>query len=442
LRFAGAFVPHIRDGTVVYTDGKSSLLREEWTDGKPQLVVDWHIIRITDDVVDEYIANLKQRGASICLMDTSAAACPAEVTSQAKWPEHFTGDYKRKTRTHCGLYCIYAAVRASGRKVPFTEFMRPEYLGSVTGSSIFDLKAAARDYGLYAEPVEKLTSADLKASSYCCILHVKPNFKSATYSHYVLFLGMEDDKAVLYDAPDLRRVALSDIAPLWGGDGLVIASKPIDVAHLVARGRVRFIAWSVAALGMIGLVRLVRCSHVLASRRLLRNGFCLSVVQVMALGVAALLGALAYHFTRDTGMLANKKATTLVQLAHSGDFLPRIGFRRAQSLLADGAVFVDARLRRDYEAGCLPGAMSIPVDANESQYESMTARIPRDAQIVVYCQSAHCGFAGEIAGRLARDNFQKVSIFRGGWYEWAANNKRKGPMSHDAVRREAGARQS
>ena len=438
LRFAEAFVPHVRDGTVVYTAGKSSLLREEWMNGRPEPVVDWRLIRTTDEVVDQHIRNLEERGAVISLIDASSAPCDPNVASdEVEMREHFIEDdqIETKTRMYCGLYCVYAAVRASGERVGFTEFLKTEYLASVRGSSVFGLRAAARDHGLYAEPVEKLTVADLKASPYCCILHVKAKFESPTYSHYVLFLGMEGDDAVLYDAGHLRRVPLSDVAPLWRGSGLVLASQPIDVARLVAPGRVRFIVFSVAALCMVGLVHWAKRSFVVSCWCLRRSRLCLSVSQAMALGVIALLASLANHLLLETGMVANRKASTSVREAHSGDFVPRIGLARTQSLLAEGAIFVDSRFRRNYEAGCIPGAISIPVDANESQYKNMIVRIPRNSPVVVYCQSAKCGFAGTMAARLARDGdgFEKVSIFRGGWYEWVTSKDRKTNENRDAL---------
>ncbi len=445
LKFAEAFVPHVRDGTVVQREGRSHLLREEWTDGKPQLVVDWDVIAMTDGVVDKYVEDLKQRGATISLMYASARPSAPEVTSREESGQDFSGNHtigtetKRKTRTHCGLYCIYAAARASGGRVSFTEFLKPEYLGSTGGSSVFELKTAARDHGFYAEPVEKLTTGDLKRCPYCCILHVKPSFKSRTYSHYVLFLGMRDDAAVLYDGGNLRQVPLPDLAPLWRGRALLLASEPIDLARVVTRGYIVFIASFVAALGMVVLARKDKGSFVASSWCSRQNRLCLSALQGVTLGLAALIAGLANNIIRDTGMLANRKATTLLQQAHSGDFVPRIGLQRAQALLTGGATFVDARFRKDYQRGCMPGAINIPVDANDSQYENTIATIPRDAPIVVYCQSAHCGFAGEIAGRLTRDDFPKVSVFRGGWYEWATANERKGLRGHDVIRGRADA---
>ena len=52
-------------------------------------------------------------------------------------------------------------------------------------------------------------------------------------------------------------------------------------------------------------------------------------------------------------------------------------------------------------------------------------RTPKDASIIVYCQSAGCSYAEKIAVKLIADGFENVRLFRGGWQEWQAEEENK-----------------
>ena len=43
----------------------------------------------------------------------------------------------------------------------------------------------------------------------------------------------------------------------------------------------------------------------------------------------------------------------------------------------------------------------------------------------MYCQSAGCKYAEIVAIKLIDDGFSNISIFKGGWVEWAAKNGKK-----------------
>lgn len=51
---------------------------------------------------------------------------------------------------YCGLYALYTVLRIEGRPVNFRDLLRPEYIGSVDGSSSDELRRAATDFGLSA----------------------------------------------------------------------------------------------------------------------------------------------------------------------------------------------------------------------------------------------------------------------------------------------------
>ncbi|MEX1124604.1 MAG: metalloregulator ArsR/SmtB family transcription factor [Acidimicrobiia bacterium] len=66
-------------------------------------------------------------------------------------------------------------------------------------------------------------------------------------------------------------------------------------------------------------------------------------------------------------------------------------------------VVLDVRPRREFEAGHLPGAVSIPID----ELEARLNELPEDVEVVAYCRGRFCAFADqairilETAGRRA-----------------------------------------
>jgi len=327
------------------------------------------------------------------------------------------------TKPFCGIYCVYAAIKSTGKKVNITDLLKTKYIGSQRGSTLSELEKAARDNGLHVTPVQKLSSLDLKNCPHHVILHVKSEIGSERYDHYELFLGTKNAKAKLFNPPELiKSVPFPDLAPRWDGNGLIVSAEPIDLGSVFAPARKQFIVYAVVAIVIIVVLHGARRwlpETILNSRRKLLG---LSAAQGAALGIAALLCGMMYHFANDEGLLANANATASIQQAHLGNFVPKISERKVHKLLDTNTVFIDARLARDYKAGHLEGAISVPVDANDVERQKATADILKDARIVLYCQSASCKFAEKVAIKLIDDAFSNVSIFKGGWAEWVEKN--------------------
>jgi rhodanese-related sulfurtransferase len=59
-------------------------------------------------------------------------------------------------------------------------------------------------------------------------------------------------------------------------------------------------------------------------------------------------------------------------------------------------VVLDVRPTTEYDAGHIPGAVSVPLD----QLEHRLADIPTDVEIVAYCRGAYCVMAYDAVDRL------------------------------------------
>lgn len=80
----------------------------------------------------------------------------------------------------------------------------------------------------------------------------------------------------------------------------------------------------------------------------------------------------------------------------------------------DGEVLLlDVRPFVEYEAGHIPGALSIPLD----QLADRLAELPVDAEIVAYCRGPYCVMAPEAVTLLHRAG-RRARRFDGGLPEW------------------------
>jgi rhodanese-related sulfurtransferase len=330
---------------------------------------------------------------------------------------------RKSSAPYCGLYCIYTVLKLAGQEIDFRDLAKPEYLRSFKGSSLAELKKAAEDCGLYAVSVSNLADRDLRQSDYPIILHVKSKTGSSQYDHYNLFLGTKDGQARLLDPPNpVRLVPFSELAPCWAGNGLIVSAEPIDLAGVLAPTRKRLLIYAAIASAIILLVR--RAKRWLPSvwKMSRRQVYGLSAAQGASFVILAFLSGMVHHFANDAGLLANADAAAMIQQAHAGNFIPKIGAKKVHRLLKGDTVFIDARFARDYKAGHLEGAISVPVDANDVERQKATADIPKDCPIVMYCQSSRCKYAEIVAVKLKDEGYSNLSIFRDGWVEWAARN--------------------
>jgi rhodanese-related sulfurtransferase len=79
-------------------------------------------------------------------------------------------------------------------------------------------------------------------------------------------------------------------------------------------------------------------------------------------------------------------------------------------------VLLDVRERNEWNLGHLPNAIHIPRGSMETKVEAL---IPRDAHLVIYCQSGNrSAFA---ADTLQQMGYEDVASMSGGIREWADN---------------------
>ena len=80
---------------------------------------------------------------------------------------------------------------------------------------------------------------------------------------------------------------------------------------------------------------------------------------------------------------------------------------------AGEALVVDVRPRVEYQAGHVPGALSIPLD----ELEARLAELPLDMEVVAYCRGPYCVFAHDAVRRLHQSG-RRARRLADGWPEW------------------------
>ena len=94
---------------------------------------------------------------------------------------------------------------------------------------------------------------------------------------------------------------------------------------------------------------------------------------------------------------------------------------RAKKLYDRGNhIFVDARSREDYEAGHIPGAVSLPVGQFEDYIAAFQERHSPDASIITYCSGRTCQDSHHLAEYLMAFGYDNVNVFIDGFPGWEA----------------------
>lgn len=113
------------------------------------------------------------------------------------------------------------------------------------------------------------------------------------------------------------------------------------------------------------------------------------------------------------GRLAEVERVTQ-QYLDGRDALEPLSARELERRLRDGDVTViDVRPREEYEAGHIPGALSMPVE----QLKRGRAAPPRSREIVAYCRGRYCVYAVEAVMLLRKRGYRARRLIDGlpGW---------------------------
>ena len=110
---------------------------------------------------------------------------------------------------------------------------------------------------------------------------------------------------------------------------------------------------------------------------------------------------------RELQALARKRLTEVEHVARlfieNRDALEPVGLAELKRRLRDGsATVVDVRPREEYDAGHIPGAISIPVD----EVKRRLRELPRSREVIAYCRGPYCLYSLDAVTLLRKAGFR------------------------------------
>jgi rhodanese-related sulfurtransferase len=136
-----------------------------------------------------------------------------------------------------------------------------------------------------------------------------------------------------------------------------------------------------------------------------------------------------FRFLRDLQALGRSRLAEVEQVARlyvdGRDALEPVGFDELRRLARAGAVTIlDVRPREEYEAGHIPGALSIPV----AELGKRLRELPKNREVVAYCRGPYCVYSVEAVGLLRRRGYRARRTTHG-LPHWRADG---GPVAQGA----------
>jgi rhodanese-related sulfurtransferase len=114
-----------------------------------------------------------------------------------------------------------------------------------------------------------------------------------------------------------------------------------------------------------------------------------------------------FRFVRDLQALGRGRLAEVEQVARlyidERDELEPVTIKELRRRMREGDVTViDVRPEEEYQAGHIPGALTIPV----AQLKRRLAEIPKSREVVAYCRGPYCVFSVEAVEILRKHGFQ------------------------------------
>lgn len=95
-----------------------------------------------------------------------------------------------------------------------------------------------------------------------------------------------------------------------------------------------------------------------------------------------------------------------------------VTWAQAKELQAKGAVLVDVRPAAAFQAGAIPGAISLPYTDFKAHLPAFRKRYTPHTWLICYCASDTCAIAEVAAAELVAAGYQHVYHLPGGYVEW------------------------
>ena len=147
--------------------------------------------------------------------------------------------------------------------------------------------------------------------------------------------------------------------------------------------------------------------------------------------LATLLGLLVNEFRSDRIALFADWSLEARLIEEPGEFM-LVSLEEARRLCSSkNAVFIDARTSEAYKQGHILCAKNLPRESMEEHMDRMTAEIPLEETIVVYCDGEDCMLSEYVARELFFMGYDHVKVLVNGWTKWLEAGLPLGPEDGD-----------
>ena len=85
---------------------------------------------------------------------------------------------------------------------------------------------------------------------------------------------------------------------------------------------------------------------------------------------------------------------------------------------AGQSLYLDARRPELFARGHIAGAQNLPTDEFGERFATMAGWLPKEAELVIYCDMKSCALSRQLADKLGEAGYGRVVIFRDGWVAW------------------------
>jgi rhodanese-related sulfurtransferase len=144
--------------------------------------------------------------------------------------------------------------------------------------------------------------------------------------------------------------------------------------------------------------------------------------------LAALLGLLFNEFRSD-GVALFADWSIEARIADNPGEFTLVSLEEAKKLFSSKqAIFIDARSPEDYRRGHILWAQNLPWESMEEHVDRVTAGIPPEANIIVYCDGEDCMLSEYVARDLFYMGYDHVKVLVNGWTKWLDGGLPVGPQ--------------
>lgn len=311
----------------------------------------------------------------------------------------------------CGVYAACTALKMLCFDAEPRDFIAARYIGKCGGSTPEEVASIIEDCGAKAQIVSRLSSFDLRQVDCPVIANVRSNANSKRFDHWVVVVK-DEDAFLVFDGPKQKaKLRPAEFLAMWSGLGILVSAKSDNPLMSVWLGRLAVMQLVLIGCGVT--------TSVSATRINLRS--CKMPTQFLFIILGSLVFAcLGSALVAD---LANYSHGLAVATAAHSDHGYRHGTLddATQASSDPTKLLVDARLEQDYQRGSISKAVNIPVNASPWSIRDYLQNLSRETPIVIFCQSAACGYDESVAENLVALGFHDVTVCNQGWAEYKSS---------------------